>query len=253
MKHVKKLHLAALALGLLSVCGTLQSCDDDPSTVPLDNNMWALVSVRPSSDNSVTLQLNDSISLRPTNVTKLPFGNKEVRALTNVDILSSTNKSVWDVRINRIDSIRTKQLAPSSDVDNDKAYGNDPVEIVKDWVTCAEDGYLTLRIRTRWGSPDKVHYINLIKKGMTDNVYELELHHNASGDIGGQMADALVAFDLSSLPRTEGDKISILLTWTSFSGRKSAQFLNIKGSHALPVNGELGESNNEAYVVGQLK
>ena len=50
--------------------------------------------------------------------------------------------------INWIDSIRTKDAvhAPADEA----AYGNDAVEIVKDWVSIAEDGYLTLRFRTRW-------------------------------------------------------------------------------------------------------
>ncbi len=50
-----------------------------------------------------------------------------------------------------MDSIRTKMPVVSAGENNDEKFGNDPIEIVKDWVTIAEDGYLTLRIRTKWG------------------------------------------------------------------------------------------------------
>ena len=56
------------------------------------------------------------------------------------------------VRVNWIDSIATKPMAPNLGDKNKDEYGDDPVEIVRDWVTIAEDGYLTLRFRTYWGT-----------------------------------------------------------------------------------------------------
>ncbi|CEN49242.1 conserved hypothetical protein [Capnocytophaga canimorsus] len=53
------------------------------------------------------------------------------------------------MRINWIDSIRTKKPVPDLGAENDAKYGNDAIEVVKDWLTVAEDGYLTLRIRTQ--------------------------------------------------------------------------------------------------------
>ena len=44
-------------------------------------------------------------------------------------------------------------MAPNlGEEENNRTYGNDPVEILNDWVTIAEDGYLTLRFATRWGN-----------------------------------------------------------------------------------------------------
>lgn len=36
-------------------------------------------------------------------------------------------------------------------------YGTDPVDMINDWVTIAEDGYLTLRFRTMWGDRSQAH------------------------------------------------------------------------------------------------
>lgn len=89
--------------------------------------------------------------------------------------------------VNWIDSIRTKQPVETqgSEAENVKVYGNDPIEIVKDWVSVAEDGYVTLRIRTLWGG-NATHIINLVNGVNKDNVYEFDLRHNAQGDTNGK-------------------------------------------------------------------
>lgn len=68
------------------------------------------------------------------------------------------------------------------------------VEMIADWVTIAEDGYLTLRFRTAWGNTGTKHFVNLLAINL-DNLYEVEFRHNAFGDINGHQADALVAFN----------------------------------------------------------
>ena len=127
------------------------------------------------------------------------------------------------VHINWIDSILTKPIAPDLGEENDKIYGTDPVEIVNDWVTLAEDGYLTLRFRTVWGGSQK-HFVNLLLGQNPDNPYEVEFRHNAYGDTYGNTDDGLVAFKLDELPDTEGKTVKLKLKWKSFSGDKSAEF-----------------------------
>ena len=218
-----RLRLAASILGVLTFVYALQSCNDDYDSAYL----WqppAVVTVRPATDNSgFTLQLDDKTTLYPSNMKNSPYGDKEVRALVNY-VEESGRGDVRSVRINWMDSIRTKNTNPSLGLDNDTYYGNDPIEIVKDWVTVAEDGYLTLRIRTRWGYRHTPHYIYLLTGVNPDNPYELELRHNAQGDTGGMLGDALVAFNLNDLPRSEGDNVKIKVNWKSFSGKKSAEF-----------------------------
>ena len=145
-----------------------------------------------------------------------------MRALVNYVEESSSNGSYRNVRVNWIDSIRTKYPVMTTGDDN-SAYGNDPIEIVRDWVTVAEDGFLTLRIRTLWGLGQGPHIVNLVYGTEKGNVETLVLHHDAQGDTNGVMADGLIAFNLNKL--YEGrENVTLKLKWTSFSGDKSITF-----------------------------
>lgn len=98
------------------------------------------------------------------------------------------------------------------------------VDIVRDWVTVAEDGYLTLRFRALWGG-QKVHYINLVTDVNPDNPYEVELRHNANGDPQNYWRDALVAFNLNGVvPDTEGKTVKLTIRWHSSQGYKKVDF-----------------------------
>lgn len=203
-----------------------QSCMDDDDDFPYSKVLPnALVTVKPVSDGSYFLQLDDSTTLLPVNLPTSPFGNKEVRALVNFEE-SDKPSGVYSkaVNVNWIDSILTKSIAPDLGVaQNDSVYGADPVEIVRDWVTIAEDGYLTLRFRTRWGQ-SKPHFVNLLISQNLNNAYEVEFRHNAFGDVNGELADGLVAFKLDSLPDTNGKAVKLKLKWRSYSGEKSTEF-----------------------------
>ena len=185
----------------------------------------ALVTVKTDADQTVFLQLDDKTTLLPTNMTKSPYGEKEVRALVNYkEVDEPSDIYTQAVHINWIDSILTKPIAPDLGEENDTVYGTDPVEIVNDWVTIAEDGYLTLRFRTQQGDYQTKHFVNLLLSENPENPYEVEFRHNSHGNMWGELADALVAFDLSDLPDTQGKTVKLKLKWKSFDGDKSAEF-----------------------------
>ena len=216
----KKILIAIATISSLS----LQSCldDDDNYAMRFPN---ALVTVKTDADQTVFLQLDDKTTLLPTNMTKSPYGEKEVRALVNYkEVDEPSDIYTQAVHINWIDSILTKPIAPDLGEENDTVYGTDPVEIVNDWVTIAEDGYLTLRFRTQQGDYQTKHFVNLLLSENPENPYEVEFRHNSHGNMGGELADALVAFDLSDLPDTQGKTVKLKLKWKSFDGDKSAEF-----------------------------
>lgn len=222
---MKTLKLLLMATGVLFTSLTFQSCldDDDYNYGYLTPN--ALVTVKPVSDNSFFLQLDDTTTLLPVNIASSPYGNKEVRALVNCREVNEPaegySKAVY---VNWIDSILTKQIAPDLGVENDSVYGTDPVDMIRDWVTIAEDGYLTLRFRTNWGDRNKAHFVNLLASLDPANPYEVEFRHNAYGDVYGVEGDGLVAFNLGSLPDTEGKTVKLKLKWKSPVGDKSVEF-----------------------------
>ena len=223
------------ALALAACALSLNSCnvDNDDNAATLCST--ALVTVYPSSSDGLTLQLDDSTTIVPSNIKTSPFGDKKVRALVNYTVESTASGKPYNVYVNWIDSIRTKLPVASLGSDDEKAYGNDPIEIVRDWVSVAEDGYLTLRIRTLWGGKAK-HVVNLVSGVNKDNIYEFVLRQNAQGDTVGNTGDALIAFDLNSLWTEHPEKVTIKLNWTSFSGKRSAEFSMKMHSSAVVSN-----------------
>jgi len=220
MKITHLLFATGIMLGML----VLPSClDDDDDVSRLYPN--ALVTVKEAADETVYFQLDETTTLLPVNITSHPFDSKEVRALVNYEEVDDSSEEYDQaVKVNWIDSIRTKPMAPNLGEDNDNEYGNDPVEIVSDWVTIAEDGYLTLRFRTMWSQLGITHYVNLIPTNNPENPYEVQFKHDANGDVSGRVGDGLVAFRLDQLPDTEGETVKLKLIWDSFNGEKSMEF-----------------------------
>ena len=239
---MKRKNICLLMLGLFATL-SVTSCDDNndgqnyvicPAVEPFN----ALVTVKPNADNtSVYLQLDDQTTVFPSNMGKSPFGTKEVRALA---VIKTTNDRTegYDrtALVYRLDSSRTKGMAADLGADNAKTYGTDPVEIMKDWLTIVEDGYLTLRFRTNWGG-QKVHTINLVATN-PDKPYELTLYHSNNGDAQNYAADGLVAFSLASLPDTDGKTVDLTLKWNAFGGEKTATFkyCSRKATGTLHIN-----------------
>ena len=144
-------------------------------------------------------------------------GDYSGKAITRIS--TGVNDKVRNVWVNWIDTVRTKSMAQAMAVDS-ATVGNDPVEIVKDWSTVCEDGYLTLRFRT-YMSGYTQHKMNLVA---TSNPYEVRLYHDACGDRSTRVADGVVAFRLDKLPDTQGKTVDLTLKWKSFSGEKSVKF-----------------------------
>lgn len=207
---------------------SLQSCDNDDNDY--DYSLLfpnALVTVKTDANDTFFLQLDDETTLLPVNVTKSPFGEKEVRALVNFDETTDPAEGFSKaVHINWIDSILTKPIAQrfEDEDENDSVYGTDPVEILNSLMTVSEDGYLTLRFSTAWGNTGTKHFVNLVPTNNPDNQYEVEFRHNAYGDVNGHPADGLVAFKLDQLPDTNGETVKLKLIWNSYSGKKSWEF-----------------------------
>lgn len=222
-----KARLVFAAMALL-VCGTmLQSCDDDDDDrVVIIDPVWsanALVTVKPVADrDSFYMQLDDATKVYAVNIKGKPYGDKEVRAFTNIRFLEQpTGRDCYAVYVNWLDSILTKPMAEDLGAENIAKYGQDPVEIMRDW-TVSEDGYLTIHFRTRWASV-KPHFVNLVATN-AENPYEVTFFHNANGEAGGVIGDGYVAFRLDQLPDTNGETVDLTLKWRAYERDKSVTF-----------------------------
>ena len=244
--------IAAFAL----LAAGLSSCQLDKD--PVDYSKFyanALVTVKHNADNVFYLQLDDKTTVKPDNMEKSPFGDKQVRALANLTIKDDVKpEGDFDktVTINWIDSVRTKDIVPSLGDLDDKEYGTDPIEIIGNWVTIVEDGYLTLSFCALWGNPSVAHSINLVSGVDPENPYVLELKHNAMGDnyyINPVYGNGVIAFDLSSLPSTEGKEVDLVINYKGLNhSNASVKFKYCTGEAAQtgsqPSFAELTKSLN---------
>lgn len=220
-------HSKIKLLGLAMACVALPSCMDSGDDAP-QSYANALVTVKSTDDNKTFLQLDHQTTLFPQNLTTQLYGGKEVRALMSFSELDKQTPGFSKtVHVNWIDSIRTKDMVAIEESSQTEKYGNDPLEIVNDWVTIAEDGYLTLRVRTLWGNIGTTHTFNLLGGMNPDNPFEVELRHNANGDIHGRMGDALIAFRLSALPKQYPTDQNLTLKWKSFNGEFKKAYFNM--------------------------
>lgn len=241
MKIMKKTISAIIAAAALLLC--LPSCLDDNGTDWSRFYPNALVTAKTNEGGEFYLQLDENTTLKPSNLSKSPFGGKQVRALLNY-----TDKGAYSaegsgqkfdrlVEVNWMDSLLTKKPAMSlgSTEENDKAYGTAPVEIINNWITIIEDGYMTLSFCGVWGDTRKVHAINLVTGTDADDPYLLELRHNAFDDNtgGGEVkVTGAVAFDLSDIPDTQGKTVKMTIRYKSFSGDRSVSFDYCTGATA---------------------
>ena len=213
---------------IVAACSMLAACDndsDDSFPVYPINRPNAIVTVKPVAErDSFYMQLDDSTTINAVNMRSKPYGDKEVRAFVNFRLLTGTTAGRrYDVYVNWMDSILTKTMGSDlGSAENMQHYGNDPVEILRDW-TVAEDGYLTLHFRTQWAANGTPHFVNLVATNSADP-YELTFFHNAQGVKGGYWGDGIVAFRLDQLPDTKGKTVVAKLKWMSFSGEKYITF-----------------------------
>ncbi len=221
MNRIKPLFCAIVAFVATSALSSCNVHDDDDLGTMYPS---ALVTVKPVDANSFYLQLDEQTTLKPVNMKGSPYGEEEVRALVSYTEVNDNPAPYHKaVRLTWMDDILTKPTIVR-DSENTEDYGNDPVEIVNDWVTIVEDGYLTLRFRTISSNTGRVHRVNLVAEN-PENPYEVTFYHDADGDNrGNNMFDGLVAFNLNSLPDTEGQVAKLKLRWESFSGMKEHEF-----------------------------
>ena len=95
-----------------------------------------------------------------------------------------------------------------------KAGGDDPVDILTDWMTSLEDGFQTLHYSIPTSGSVKHDFS--IHPGKAEN--EWLLVHNAHGDTKGSLTEGIVCFDVSKwLPDTQGKTVKLHLDYTDLN------------------------------------
>lgn len=214
-------------VALATLFTAMVSCKPDSSGPTYQNyypNM--VVTVKSNESGQCYFQLNDSTTLLPTNIKKSPYKN-QCRAFANCTKVENVSADAYNyaVDVHMLDSILTKKPVLTAGDENDKKFGTASIEIMESWITCVEDNYLTLATTALWGNAGKAHEVNLLTGVDPEDPYVVELRHNANGDNQYLTKHfAYVAFDLSSLPSTEGEKVKLKVRYKGFNGNSTAEF-----------------------------
>ena len=180
----------------------------------------AIVTVKRSPTDTLYFQLDDNTRLFPQNYQKAR-GLEMLRVichLTEYPYLDSPYGN--HVQVHWLEPLERGAFLASA-----PTGAGDGLDILNDWMTSVEDGFLTLHYRTWWGSGSIRHRFSLHSQVNPEDPYELLLVHDANGDEALEQADAVICFDINSLPDTGGQYTTLTLKWTSGEGtRTSRQF-----------------------------
>lgn len=101
----------------------------------------------------------------------------------------------------------------SADAINSATY-SDPMDIVSDWITCLEDGFLTLHYRIPTSGGKKHHFF--LYHSLYDHT-QYYLIHKADGDTKGPVTDGIVCF---RLPETEGKTVELSFVYIDLNHKE---------------------------------
>jgi hypothetical protein len=203
--------------------------DDDAYSL---DDMWlSIATARPLSDNSFYLTLDDSTSLWPAAPLSIYYQpERPQRVQINYTVLGDHfNGYDHAIKLNRLDTILTKQIAENKGEENDAIYGKDPVRIVAMWVG---DGFLNIHFKAYFSGRVK-HFVNLIRDEAADEEtsYRVEFRHHAFGDESQHLTNGFVAFDLSEIG-TGGKDVSLKIKVNTFDGIKEYEKKYNSGKYA---------------------
>jgi hypothetical protein len=120
------------------------------------------------------------------------------------------------IKVNSVKKVLLKGILDIT-AENQDSIGNDPIIVKEAWV---RGNLLNFEIKY-WGRYE-VHYINLVKQPgeltSANQPIELELRHNANGDLEDIPFAAYVSFNLDTLQIQGLDSVQFRVTATDYEG-----------------------------------
>ena len=164
----------------------------------------AIVTVKQDASGTIYFQLDDNTVLFPYNY-NMPFNGME-RIICGLAVANGANEC----------HVQWMDFLEKGDISYTQDAIDDGLDIIDDWMTSVEDGFLTIHYNAWWGNGTNPHLL-LVKPSA--NTYELTIVHQMNGDEPLEKADALVYFDINDiLPDTEGTYKDLTIKWKSIEG-----------------------------------
>lgn len=173
----------------------------------------AIVTVKKSPTDTVFFQVDDTTRIFPRNAQNIY--TRVERIICGVSIY---NKRVpgygWLGDVLWAEALDEGMVTADATV-----KGDDGLDIIFDWMTGCEDGFLTLHYSTMWGARPVRHRFYIVTGANGDNPYEVELRQDSAGDSKDDEGDSVVYFDINTLPDTGDEYKTLTLKWKSSSGQ----------------------------------
>ena len=188
----------------------------------VSGDYMAILTVKKTPTDTVFFQLNDSTTIYAAN-----YQGGYTRMERVYCDITVTNTRVgrfnYSGKINWIESLDEGRVTSDASV-----KGADGLDIINDWMTSVEDGYLTLHYSTWWGANPVQHDFYLVTGTNPSDPYEVVLKQNSNGDKKSEEGDSLICFDINSLPHTGGLYKTLTLKWTTSGGSASEKKFKFK-------------------------
>ena len=212
-------------IGLLLLLVPL-SCSKD-SSIPWDSSgeysyndamngkgTWQAIATLRSRDGIRYLVLDEAsigLIVNPESVQDIPDGTRVYTQYRSVsatlpDFCTEAVRLDWTASVD-VGDISFYTYAPESD----------PVDVLTDWMTSVEDGFLTLHYKIR-ASGKVAHSFEL----RPDSEGHFRLLHDAHGDTGEEVTEGLVCFPVADLlPDTQGETVTLSLHFINLNKQAS--------------------------------
>ena len=218
------LFLPALLILLLASCSKAYFDGPQPSFNGEGESadFMAILTIKKTPTDTVYLQLDDSTTIYAVNYQSGYTRMEKVFCDITVSN-TSVGRFKYKGYINWLEPIDEGQVTADASVSGDLG-----LDIIDDWMTGLEDGYLTIHYNTWWGANPVQHDMYVITGTNPADPYELVLRQDACGDTKDEEGDALICFDINSLPDTGDDYKELTLKWTSSGGTAAEKKFKFK-------------------------
>lgn len=172
-----------------------------------------IVTVKKGADGRIFFQQDDNTILYPLNYSR-PYNGLQ-RIICGLAVHPGGECGVlW------MDFLEKGPTVAFSGQDLSSSGG---IDVLEDWMTSVEDGFLTLHYATWWGDGSIQHSLSLVTGANPENPYELWLIHSSNADAALERADALTYFDINDLPPTGAEYVNLILKWKNGEGQISGK------------------------------
>ena len=216
--------------GILAIILLLGSCkkeegfwDGDMMVEPgARADFMAILTVKKTPTDTVYFQLDDATTIFPRNYQE-NFSRME-RIFCDISVYNlPTGRFTYTGTVNWAEPVDEGVVTADASIKGDLG-----LDIIDDWMTSVEDGYLTVHYNTWWGSKPVQHSFYVISGTDPADPYTIVLEQKAGGDKKEEQGDALVCFDINSLPDTEGNYKELTLKWTTGGGEPKEKCFEFK-------------------------